>query len=138
VISADEPTLKKRITQLMSLMTAEADVQAHLRDMLRHTKLGIQLSADQIVVDTAVLPGSRKRPDLSIYELADVRGANRPDHLVAIIELKKDNRLDRSIESVWREKRVYIQPATRHFYLVDQQQGLSALLGHRYTVAFCN
>lgn len=114
--------LARKIDVIRGLLTAEADVTAHIRDLLIGRPFGVRLKADQIAVDSAILPDSRLRPDLAIFETQETGALKQPDHLFAILEMKKDNRLDNSIDSVWREKSAYIQPATRYFYLIDQRR----------------
>lgn len=119
---ASAAALTRQIDTIVALLTAEADVTAHVRDLLTGTRFGIGLDARQIVVDSAVLPDSRRRPDLAIYETLASSPLKQPDHLVAIIEMKREGALQGTVEEVWRDKKAYIQPATRYFYIIDQRR----------------
>jgi hypothetical protein len=114
--------LSRQINTIIGLLTAEADVTAHVRDLITGPQYGINLDTRQVVVDSAVLPESRRRPDLAIYETLAAMPLKQPDHLFAIIEMKKEGALQRTVQDVWRDKRAYIQPATRYFYIIDQRQ----------------
>jgi hypothetical protein len=115
-------SLSTQITTIIGLLTAEADVTAHVRDLITKPEYGINLDPRQIVVDSAVLPDSRRRPDLAIYETLAASPLKQPDHLFAIIEMKKEGVLQTTVDEVWRDKKPYIQPATRYFYIIDQRQ----------------
>ncbi|MEP7005972.1 MAG: N-6 DNA methylase [Sphingomonas bacterium] len=112
--------LEAKIDILKGLRSSEADVSNHLRDLLTDKLFGIGLKAAQIQVDTANLPGSRRRPDLAIFSTENGQPVCTVDNMVAVIEMKRSNTLTAKLETVLAEKREYIQPATRYFYLIDQ------------------
>ncbi len=114
--------LADKIDVIRGLTSSEADVSSHVRDLLVDSVYPLRLRPQQLQVDTANLPGSARRPDISVFETIDGAARCTPDHMVALIELKRSNTLTRSVESVFSEKKDYIQPATRYFFLLDQHE----------------
>lgn len=110
---ASAAALAEKISTIKRLRTSEADFHNHLRDLLTQRPFGLGLRPQQIQVDTANLPGSRRRPDIAVFETQDGQASCTPDHMVAVLELKRSDVLTRSLASVFKEKRDYIQPATR-------------------------
>lgn len=92
----------------------------YIRDLLTKKEFGIELRPDQIVVDVAVA-GGRDAPDLTVYGTKNGKPLKTPDHAIAVFEVKKGAVLKKDSESIYDEKKKYIQPGTRFFFLIDQE-----------------
>jgi SAM-dependent methyltransferase len=113
-------SLEKKIAEIKAVTRGERDLYPYIRDLLTRKEFGIELRPDQIVVDVAVA-GGRDAPDLTVYGTKDGKPIKTPDHAIAVFEVKKGAVLRRGADAIFQEKKKYIQPGTRHFFLMDQE-----------------
>lgn len=114
-------SLEKKIKEIQSVTSGERDMYPYIRDLLTRKDYGIELRADQIVVDVAVA-GGRDAPDLTVYGTKNGKPLKVPDHAIAIFEVKRGNALKKNAAPIYEEKKKYIQPGTKYFFLIDQER----------------
>lgn len=117
-MSKQQKVLSKLIDQLVAVADGERNMYPYLRDLLSHKDLGIGLSADQLVIDSA-LGGNSGIPDVAVYSTRNGKAIKGPDHLMAVFEVKVDNGL-KNESAVFAEKKKYVQAGTRWFFMLDQ------------------
>jgi len=117
-MSKQQKVLSKLIDQLVAVADGERNMYPYLRDLLSHKDLGIGLSANQLVIDSA-LGGNSGIPDVAVYSTRNGKAIKGPDHLMAVFEVKVDNGL-KNESAVFAEKKKYVQAGTRWFFMLDQ------------------
>lgn len=120
MMSKKQRSLEKKISEIRAVTRGERDLYPYIRDLFTKKEFGLELRADQIVVDVAVA-GGRDAPDLTVYGTKNNRPLKTPDHAVSVFEVKKGAVLKRDAEAVYQEKKKYIQPGTKFFFLIDQE-----------------
>jgi len=94
---------------------------AYVRDLLTMSSFGVGLKPEQIVVDSAI-SGTQDAPDLIVYTTKGGKVLRTPDHAYAVFEVKPGSPLTKHAVSIYAEKKKYIQPGSRYFFLMDQKQ----------------
>ncbi|MES3047151.1 HsdM family class I SAM-dependent methyltransferase [Sphingomonas faeni] len=91
-----------------------------MKELLTRSSYGIGLQSGQVVVDSK-LSNSRRRPDLVVYHTLASKPLRGPDFSAAVFEIKSDDAIATNGKAIAKEKRSYVQPGTRWFFLADQR-----------------
>lgn len=111
--------LGKKIDEIASNSAGEPDLYAYIRVLLTRSPFGIGLTPNQVVIDSKIA-ASRRRPDLVIYRSLNGRALRGSDFAAAVFEVKPGDAIAHNGKAIAKEKRSYVQPGTRWFFLADQ------------------
>jgi hypothetical protein len=113
--------LVRKITQFREDSSGERNLYPLIRDLLVAPAFGIGLKSDQVVVDSAFV-GGRDSPDLTVFSTKAGRAIKTPDHAYGVFEVKRGRDVCHDGAGIYEEKKKYIKPGTRWFFILDQEE----------------
>ncbi len=117
-MTKSEAFLNKTIDSIINDKSSERNLYAFVRDLLISPHTGLGWKSDNIVIDSSIGSGI---PDIMIYPNGIDGTPNKVDFNAAVIfDGKPGSAIEHKKESLFHEKKKYIQLATRWFILFDQ------------------